>query len=418
MNITEYQTKQGKRYSYRKMYKDPTTDKWKHTSVTKTKRHKKNTAGFKLIEQELDEKIAKMIKSQSKAGLEELTFHEAIDEWFAHYKRVKDPKDSTIRTYSNQVNVIKKAIDPNMLITRIKAKHLQEVVNTWATQGYVTPKTNVRKYYSNSRINSLYNRITDTFKYVQKQYDMNDISLIHKVDVPKKNVTREDYEARRENYLSEDEYKRLSKAFDELYEANKNYTWARVYDVARKVCEFQYLTGMRIGEVLALQFSDVNFQDNEIDINGTINEKRDPKTNLFGYKTTPKTSSSIRTIKVSERCMNIILSLKKAQKLIWLDKYYKDRDYIFTNTKGNPLSTNKVNEILKKAISKSGIEKNVTTHTLRHTHISILAELGVPLKVVQDRVGHSDAQTTLNIYTHATKKAHDTAIHVLEKAGY
>lgn len=57
-----------------------------------------------------------------------------------------------------------------------------------------------------------------------------------------------------------------------------------------------------------------------------------------------------------------------------------------------------MNNITKEATDISSISKRVTTHTLRHTHISTLAQLGITLKAIQDRVGDSDYKTTLEIY--------------------
>lgn len=54
--------------------------------------------------------------------------------------------------------------------------------------------------------------------------------------------------------------------------------------------------------------------------------------------------------------------------------------------------------------------KQIPTHGLRHTHCSLLFEAGASLKEVQDRLGHSDIQTTMNIYTHVTEKAQEEAI--------
>ena len=78
------------------------------------------------------------------------------------------------------------------------------------------------------------------------------------------------------------------------------------------------------------------------------------------------------------------------------------KSYVFTNTVGSPIDLNKVNNIIKEATDISSINKRVTTHTLRHTQISTLAQLGINLKVIQDRVRYSDYKTTLEIYTHVT----------------
>lgn len=95
------------------------------------------------------------------------------------------------------------------------------------------------------------------------------------------------------------------------------------------------------------------------------------------------------------------------------DKFI-DRGYIFTNTIGSPIDLNKVNNIIKEATDISSINKRVTTHTLRLTHISTLAQLGINLKAIQDRVGHSDYKTTLEIYTHVTDQMAKNMMNKLE----
>ena len=57
-----------------------------------------------------------------------------------------------------------------------------------------------------------------------------------------------------------------------------------------------------------------------------------------------------------------------------------------------------INKVLKKA----NFHKPVSTHTFRHTHISLLAEANVPLKAIMERVGHNEPRTTLAVYTHVT----------------
>lgn len=65
------------------------------------------------------------------------------------------------------------------------------------------------------------------------------------------------------------------------------------------------------------------------------------------------------------------------------DKKFTDRGYIFTNTSGSPLDLNKINNVIKEAIEISSINKSVTTHTLRYTHISTPNQLVINIKAIQ-----------------------------------
>jgi len=59
---------------------------------------------------------------------------------------------------------------------------------------------------------------------------------------------------------------------------------------------------------------------------------------------------------------------------------------------------------MERLLKKTSIKKEATPHIFRHTHISMLAEAGVDLKTIMQRVGHDDPETTLRIYTHVTEK--------------
>ncbi len=78
--------------------------------------------------------------------------------------------------------------------------------------------------------------------------------------------------------------------------------------------------------------------------------------------------------------------------------------YIFISTNGTPLTLHSFNAVLHKVEEELELEKNLSSHIFRHSHVSLLSELGVPLKAIMERVGHSDANTTLSIYNHVTKK--------------
>lgn len=137
----------------------------------------------------------------------------------------------------------------------------------------------------------------------------------------------------------------------------------------RNIAIVQLNTGLRIGEVLALTLNDVDFVNKTLSITKT-------KTPT-GELTAPKTISSIRTIEVSDTVLNI------------LKDFISSKKFIFN------LTYSAVQQVLKKA--------NVTSHIFRHTHVALLIESGVPIKVISQRLGHADIKTTLSIYTHVTK---------------
>lgn len=117
---------------------------------------------------------------------------------------------------------------------------------------------------------------------------------------------------------------------------------------------------------------------------------------------------------------NLILENKKAKQ--W-DSNYNDRGFVFTNHYGNPIVLSSVNRNIKITVegikdSKQIINKHVTTHTLRHSHISLLSQLGVvSLKAIMERVGHTDHKTTLQIYSHVTEQMDKDMMSKLEAVG-
>ncbi|HDE9622391.1 TPA: tyrosine-type recombinase/integrase, partial [Staphylococcus aureus] len=125
----------------------------------------------------------------------------------------------------------------------------------------------------------------------------------------------------------------------------------------------------------------------------------------FGYKDTTKTISSKRSISINSRTVEIFKKIILENKMLkrW-NSSYVDRGFIFTTKKGNPLCNNQITGVLKKTTKALNMNKKVTTHTFRHTHITLLVEMNVSLKAIMKRVGHVDEKTTIRIYTHVTEK--------------
>ena len=126
---------------------------------------------------------------------------------------------------------------------------------------------------------------------------------------------------------------------------------------------------------------------------------------------------SIRDIDLNRRFMHV-KSAKGAkdryvpvptQMIILLNRYmnsYKPGHYVFEGQKGGRYTDVSARQVLKRSIEKAGIKKNVTLHTLRHSHATHLLENGTDLRFIQELLGHSSPKTTM-IYTHVSTTSLD-----------
>ncbi len=94
---------------------------------------------------------------------------------------------------------------------------------------------------------------------------------------------------------------------------------------------------------------------------------------------------------------------------------YVDNQFIFARNDGNPQLRKVIETRLKRLLRKAGIEKNITPHSFRHTHTSLLIEASVGVKEIQQRLGHTDINTTMNIYAHMTVNMEEKASHQFSK---
>lgn len=143
-----------------------------------------------------------------------------------------------------------------------------------------------------------------------------------------------------------------------------------------------FYTGARVGEILALTFKDINFDENTININKTVT--RIKRNDII---TPPKTLSSIRTVDVPENVMKL---LKR-----YTDSYYKPDE----DSRVYPVAREIVRRTMQSYIKKSSVKK-IRIHDLRHSHVSLLINMGVNIFEISKRIGHADASITSRVYAH------------------
>ncbi len=166
-------------------------------------------------------------------------------------------------------------------------------------------------------------------------------------------------------------------------------------------------SGMRKGEALALTWNDLNFTTNELRINKALSRGKDNQLYVKSTKT-----GVARTIKMDDKTMAILKEWKKKQKQDYLILGFntmQPKQLVFSNEQNEYLQPTKTRKWILHVQQKYNLGA-ITTHGLRHTHCSLLFEAGASIKEVQDRLGHSDVQTTMNIYAHVTKEAKEEAI--------
>ena len=170
---------------------------------------------------------------------------------------------------------------------------------------------------------------------------------------------------------------------------------AELPEPCRTIVFLAVLTGMRIGEILALRWKRVDLLRGMIDVAETFSDGE------FG---SPKTRSSLRVIPISS---TLHLILEEHHK--WSPRNQRE-DLLFCTPIVTPLSSkNLYNRALAPACDRTG-QPRVSWHSFRHTHATLLAESGESLKTAQAILGHSDVETTLKTYMHAIPASQRRAV--------
>ena len=167
-------------------------------------------------------------------------------------------------------------------------------------------------------------------------------------------------------------------------------------------CYFWILsyTGMRKSELQALEWADIDFNRRTININKSLSVYKDNKK----FISSTKTKNSTRIITIDSITIKLLLDWKQQQSEIYKKTVIKGKTqkYVFTDKSLELTSHNAPRKRFLRVLKNNNLRK-IRLHSLRHTHASLCFEAGMDIKDVQHRLGHSNIETTLNIYVHISK---------------
>lgn len=178
-------------------------------------------------------------------------------------------------------------------------------------------------------------------------------------------------------------------------------------------------TGLRIGELVALKWDNIDFESGNLKVNKSIWRGYtiiDGKRKFVSQETMPKTPTSIREVAIPDKILEE-LTIHKEKQSETKEKYkeiYNDNDngYVFANIIGEHMLSDTLSKSFVKVLKDNGF-KHLKFHALRHTYATRLFEKGVQLKTVQKLLGHSSIEITADIYTHVMDSEKISAVQKL-----
>lgn len=367
---------------------------------------------------------ARAFAEYNNAGLKfkpsEISFADYLDYWFDNYVK-------TTCKYNTQ-SAYRIIIDQH-LKPALGAYHLKSL-SPAMIQEYVNQKftTGLKK----STLKNIMAVLSGSLKYAVIPAQLIRSSPAEYIKYPKVSTDRRDTNR---TVISKEDFNRMLDRF----EKGNPFRYALLIG---------FYTGLRIGEVFALTWDDIDFEGKTISVNKLVYKRnlRDGKKEEKSawYFGDTKTSSSVRTVKIGDLLLKELkeYKIKQNEKRLFYGEYYTniyqkeerdDRNNVIHRLieveSSVPVALPRVNLIMRRENGQYcstdsfkyaarvihydlGIKFNF--HSLRHTHATMLIESGVSPKAVQERLGHSDIKTTMQTYVHDTDKMSQEAVEAFE----
>ncbi len=359
-------------------------DKWYFTieaGKVAGKRQRIERGGFS-TRKEAELARLKTIEEMENGGIidqSNISISDYLDFWYKEYVEL-NCRHHTKARYQNEIKNIKKVLG------KIKLKSLTPA----SVQKYVNEES--KKNIAFNTLKSRYAVFRTSIRHAVFPYQMLKTDPTTYIKLPKI------LEEKKIQTITQEEFKNLLNVTNQLR-----------YKLAFLI---SFHTGMRLSEVCALTWDDVNFKTNEIHVKHSLIYDKP------AFISAPlKTKSSNRVILIGQTLINILKEEKERQnelKKVYNEYYFNDnRDFICCSDNGKPIIPATIVSFCSKDLKKRGLEFNF--HMLRHTHATMLLEAGANLKDISARLGHSRVNITLDIYSHVTDKMKSNTVDIFEK---
>lgn len=352
-------TKNGK-IRFVERYLDPLTEKHRKVSIVMDKDTRANR---KLAEEAIQDKINKKLDAVSpylkkdRMTLKELT---------TIYSKFQE-HTVTVSTWNRNCYTIR------TLLRLLGPDTIAENITAGYVKARLTSDTN-----NPGTINERYRRFKAIIRWAYQNDYLSDIRYLDKIQSLKNNdkIVR-----LRNKFLESDELALL-------LEGMKKEEW-------KDLTHFLALSGLRCGEALALTTSDIDFKNKIISVTKTY----DLVNNIV---TDPKTPESNREVYMQPELEKLCREIHKKNLKRKVNSGTRSKLF-FCDIDGNYCRYTTYNKYLKENAKAILGRDNITTHVLRHTHTSLMAEKGVSLDVISRRLGHQNSDITRRIYYHVTR---------------
>lgn len=375
------------------------------------KRNQISKGGFRTKKEAL-EVGTKALSEYNNAGLHfipsEISLSDYMDYWIESYCR----KNLSENTVSNYQKKIKNHIKPALGIYKLKSvppSVLQEFIYNKFNEGY-----------SRNTLTVIKGILSGAFSYAVEPAGFIKDNPMLMVKLPLKRAKPETPTRTKEREpIPPEQIKAILKRFPEGHSCHIP-------------LQLAYRCGMRLGEVFALSWDDIDFENNKIDINKQVQEYEDKETKIKYWTFVPPKYDSYRIIDGDPVLMDLLQRTKDQQ--IKAKEYYAEhytKLYINSNRQLNTNADGEEIQMVNTRENGTYIQPRVTQHlgrvvhyqmnypefefhSLRHTHATMLINSGIPYPAVQERLGHAKIQMTIK-YTHPTEDMRSKIVDLMGK---